>query len=135
MKQNLPRNKRPAPQTKPSSKLSSATQQGWKNLVVIVMTAILAGIPFSMGKYFEFNYPGPYDSAGYVYSAKHILDGAKIGVDENPSAHIGTLLVNMLGVWAFGFSETGPKLIQMILQAAALVLMFIAMRKLQNSAM
>jgi hypothetical protein len=53
-----------------------------------------------------------------------------IGVDEKPSAQLGTLLVNMLGVRLFGFSETGPKLIQGILQAAALVLMFIALRKL-----
>jgi hypothetical protein len=83
-----------------------------------------------MGKYMEFNSPDPYDSGGYVYSAKHILDGAKIGVDEKPSAQIGTLLINMLGVRLFGFNETGPKLLQTILQAAALVLMFIAMAKL-----
>jgi len=87
-------------------------------------------MPFCMGKYFEFNSPGAFDSGAYVYSAKHILDGAKIGVDEKPSAQMGTLLVNMLGVRLFGFNETGPKLIQAILQAAALVLMFLAMRKL-----
>jgi len=101
--------------------------------VVFVIVAILAAIPFSMGKYFEFNTPGPYDSGAYVYSAKHILDGAEIGVEEKPSAQVGTLLVNMLGVWLFGFSETGPELIQTALQAAALVLMFIAMRKLFGS--
>ena len=97
---------------------------------IFVVIVILAAIPFGMGKYLEFNSPGPYDSGAYVYSAKHVLDGAKLGVDENPSAHVGTLLVNMLGVWVFGFNETGPKLMQLIFQASALTLMFLAMRKL-----
>jgi len=95
-----------------------------------VLIAILAIIPFSLGKYFEFNQPDPYDSAMYAYSAKYILEGARIGVDEIPSAQIGTLLVNVLGVRLGGFSETGPKLIQGLLQATALVLMFVAMKKL-----
>lgn len=99
----------------------------------IIITAVLAAIPFSMGKYIEFNSPDPFDSGGYVYSAQHIINGAKIGVDEKPSAQMGTLLVNILGVRMFGFSETGPKLIQMLLQAAAFVLMFIAMRRLFGS--
>jgi len=98
--------------------------------VVIIITAVLAAIPFFMGKYIEFNSPDPFDSGCYVYSAQHIINGAKIGVDEKPSAQMGTLLINIIGVRLFGFSETGPKLIQMILQAAALVLMFIAMRRL-----
>lgn len=101
-----------------------------KAFVCFILIAILAAIPFSMGKYFEFNTPDPFDSGAYVYSAKHILDGAEIGVDEKPSAKLGTLLVNILGVSLFGFSETGPELIQMLLQAGALILMFIAMRKL-----
>ncbi|MBW7991105.1 MAG: glycosyltransferase family 39 protein [Planctomycetes bacterium] len=101
-----------------------------KPVLVFIIIAILAAIPFCMGKYFEFNSPGAFDSGAYVYSAKRILDGAKIGIDEKPSAQMGTLLVNMLGVKMFGFGETGPKLIQAILQAAALVLMFIAIRKL-----
>jgi len=99
-------------------------------IFAIVVIIILAGIPFSLGKYFEFNSPGPFDSGAYVYSAAHILSGAKIGVEEKPTARLGTLLANMLGVWLFGFNETGPKLIQMVLQAAALVLMFVAMRRL-----
>jgi len=98
--------------------------------LVFVVIVILAAIPFSLGKYFEFNQPDPYDSAMYAYSAKYILEGAKIGVDEIPSAQIGTLLVNILGVRLGGFSETGPKLIQGLLQATALVLMFVAMKKL-----
>lgn len=109
---------------------TSAKEQSRKKILLFVVIAILAVIPFGLGKYFEFNTPGPYDSGGYVYSAKHILDGARIGVEEKLSAKIGTLLVNMLGVWLFGFNETGPKLIQMLFQAAALVLMFIVMRKL-----
>jgi len=101
-----------------------------KAFVVFITIAILAGIPFCMGKYFEFNSPGAFDSGAYIYSAKHILDGAKIGVEEKPSAQMGTLLINMLGVRLFGFNETGPKLIQTILQAGALLLMFAAMVKL-----
>ena len=31
---------------------------------------ILAAVPFTFGKYFELNYPDPYDSAAYVYSAE-----------------------------------------------------------------
>jgi hypothetical protein len=95
-----------------------------------ILIVILAGIPFLMGRYFELNYPDPFDSAANVYSAKHILDGARIGIDEMPSAALGTLLVNLLGVRLFGFSEFGPKLIQSIMQAGAFGLMFVAMRKL-----
>ncbi len=61
---------------------------------------------------------------------QHIINGAKIGIDEKPSAQMGTLLINILGVRLLGYNETGPKLIQMLLQAAAFVLMFIAMRRL-----
>ena len=107
-----------------------AEKQQKKNFVVFIIIAILAAIPFSLGKYFEFSTPDPFDSGAYIYSAKHILDGAEIGVEEKPSAQLGTLLVNILGVWLFGFNETGPTIIQTVLQAAALLLMFIAMRKL-----
>jgi len=110
----------------------SAVTAGKNNAdtAAIILIAILAGIPFVLGRYFEFNYPDPFDSAANVYSAQHILNGARIGIDENPSASLGTLLVNMLGVRLFGFSEFGPKLIQTITQAVALVLMFIAMRRM-----
>ena len=109
----------------PNSKFSVLNSQFSTILIVI-----LAGIPFVLGRYFEFNYPDPFDSAANVYSAQHILNGARIGIDEKPSAALGTLLVNILGVRLFGFSEFGPKLIQSIMQAAALVAMFVAMRKL-----
>lgn len=101
-----------------------------KHILVILTLVTFAGIPFALGKYFEFGSPDPWDSSSYVYSAKHVLDGAEIGVEENPSAHIGTLLVNMLGVALFGYSETGPTFIQMVLQLAALAMMFVALRKL-----
>jgi len=101
-----------------------------KSIGLFIIIAILAAIPFGLGKYFEFNTPGAFDSGAYVYSAQKILSGAEIGVEERPSAQLGTLLVNMLGVRLWGFSEKGPEVIQMILQAAALIMMFIAMRKL-----
>ncbi len=99
-------------------------------LLVCLAAIVLAGVPFALGKYFEFNSPCAFDGGGYVYSAKHILEGAEIGVEEKPSAQLGTLLLNMLGVKLFGFNDTGPKLIQAIFQAAALILMFITMWKL-----
>ena len=108
------------------TKFSAETKN---KLLFFAIVAIMAAIPFALGKYFEFNTPGPFDSGAYVYSAKHILEGAKIGVDEKPSALPGTLLMNIIGVKIFGFNEIGPKTIQMLLQLAALILMFIAMRK------
>lgn len=102
----------------------------WKPWIPAVVVVVLAAIPFCMGKYCELNSPGPFDSASNVYSAKHILDGARIGIDERPSADIGTLMANIIGVWVFGFSETGPKLIQGLLQALALIVMFVVLRRL-----
>jgi len=110
--------------------LSPESRDKLMRIIPLVAVGILAAIPFAMGKHFEFNSPGAFDSGGYVYSAKHVLDGARIGVEEKTSAQLGTLLVNILGVRLFGFNETGPKLLQTIFQAAALVLMFIAMRRL-----
>jgi hypothetical protein len=109
----------------PSSRFSALNSE-----LSTILILVLAGIAFVLGRYFEFNYPDPFDSASNVYSAQHILNGAKIGIDEIPSASLGTLLVNMLGVKLFGFSEFGPKLIQSIMQAIALLAMFVAMRKL-----
>jgi len=99
-------------------------------VLIFVAIIVLAAIPFSLGKYFELNQPDPFDSGANVYSAAYILAGARIGEEEKPNANVGTLLVNIAGVWLFGFNEIGPKLIQGILQAAALILMFFAMRKL-----
>ena len=110
--------------------VSPEKQERIKRIVILVVIAVLAAIPFLMGKYNEFNSPCAFDGGAYVYSAERIIQGAHIGVDEKPSAQMGTLLVNILGVSLFGFNDTGPKVIQMLLQAAALVLMFVAMRKL-----
>jgi len=132
MSKRAHKTKRPRKQIKPQPKKSvrATKQKPKRHWVVFIIIAVLAAIPFSMGKYFELSTFGPFDSGAYVYSAAHILAGAKIGVEEKPSAQLGTLLVNILGVRLFGFNETGPKLIQMILQAVALVLMFVALRKL-----
>ncbi len=105
-------------------------RKNYNRLIAYIVIAVLAAIPFSLGKYLEFNSPGAFDSGAYVYSAKHILDGAQIGVEEKPSAKLGTLMLNMLGVKLFGFSDTGPKIVQMVFQIAALLLMFVAMTKL-----
>lgn len=118
---------KPLPEPKPPM------SQKTKSLLWIALVVVLAAIPFSLGKYFEFNSPSAFDSGAYVYSAAHILDGAEMGVEEIPSAQLGTLLVNILGVKLFGFNDFGPKLIQMFLQAGALILIFAAMRKLYGS--
>ncbi|MBW8036001.1 MAG: glycosyltransferase family 39 protein [Planctomycetes bacterium] len=101
-----------------------------KTIAIAVIVIAIAAIPFAMGKYLEFNTPGPYDSGAYVYSARHIFEGVKLGTGERISAQPGTLLVNFIGVALFGYGETGPILIQMVLQITALLLMFFAMRKL-----
>ena len=102
----------------------------WRNpAFIIALFVILAAITFCLGKYFELSTPGAYDSGAYVYSAAHILDGAEIGVEEKPSAQLGTLIVNMIGVKLFGYSDTGPKIVQALMQLAALALLFFAMKK------
>jgi 4-amino-4-deoxy-L-arabinose transferase-like glycosyltransferase len=102
-------------------------------IIPVVAAIVLAGIPFALGKYIEFNSPGPYDSAANVYSAQNLLEGAQLGVAEQTSAQPATLLVNVIGVAIFGFNETGPKLVQMLLQLGALVLMFYTVRKIFGS--
>jgi len=124
--------KRHAPPPKVKT-VSPEQRERIKRIVSIAAIVILAGIPFSIGKYFEFSSYDPFDSGAYVHSAAHILNGAEIGVDEKPSAQLGTLLVNLLGVAMFGYNETGPKLIQTLFQATALVLMFLAMRRLYGT--
>jgi 4-amino-4-deoxy-L-arabinose transferase-like glycosyltransferase len=123
---------------KPSKK--AATEIGLKlpgglnrmHLVALALV-VFAGIPFVLGKYFELKYPDPFDSGSYVYSAQHVLSGARIGYEEKPSAQAGTLLVNMLGVKLTGFNETGSKLLQGLFQAAALTLLFFTIRRLYGS--
>ena len=132
-KRKLKRRHQPAkaqPAPLPNQQKTGSRPRQWKKIVVYLIIIILTAIPFILGKYFEFNSPGPYDSPANVYSAKHILDGARIGIEEKSSAALGTLMANILGVSLFGFSEFGPKLVQGLLQAAALILMFYTMRKL-----
>lgn len=98
------------------------------SFITVIMVSIIA-VPFILGKYCELNIPGAFDSGAYTYSAEHIIRGAKIGVDEVPTAKISTLLANMLGVKIFGYSDAGPKLIQAIMQVFALVLIFLGLKK------
>jgi 4-amino-4-deoxy-L-arabinose transferase-like glycosyltransferase len=100
---------------------------------VVLALLIFAGIPFALGKYFELKCPDPFDSGSYVYSAEHVLSGARIGYEEKPSAQAGTLLVNMLGVELTGFNETGSKMLQGFFQAVALALMFLTVRRLYGT--
>ena len=95
----------------------------------MVAVLILAGLPFAMGKFFEFNQPDPFDSGAYAYSAWHVRQGAKLFEEEIISAQPATFLMNYIGVAMCGFSETGPKIVQTILQLAALGFMFYTLRK------
>ncbi len=126
-----PRRKRPA-----ADHASIATpflSDHRRQILVAVALAIFAGIPFLLGKYFELKCPDPFDSGSYVYSAQHVLSGARIGYDEKPSAQAGTLLVNMLGVTLSGFNETGSKVLQGLFQTAAFAFMFVTVRRLYGS--
>jgi 4-amino-4-deoxy-L-arabinose transferase-like glycosyltransferase len=109
-------------------RIETETGRGRQRIVIIV-AAILAGIPFCYGKYFEFGTHGPFDGSLNVYSAKCLVNGQKVGTQLRLSARPATLLVNIIGVALFGFSESGPKLIQMLMQLAALALMFYTVRK------
>jgi hypothetical protein len=102
-----PRKKKPTP----SHTLSPAwfLSDGSKRILVACALVVFAGIPFLLGKYFELKVPDPYDSGSYVYSAQHILSGARIGYDEKPSAQAGTLLVNMLGVTLPASTRRAPR--------------------------
>ena len=129
-----------APSGKRPSQKAAASKNGFKlppgvntRLLVVLSVVVFAGIPFGLGKYFELKCPDPFDSGSYVYSAQHVLSGARIGYDEKPSAQAGTLLVNMLGVKLTGFNEIGSKLLQGLFQAAALTLVFFTIRRLYGT--
>jgi hypothetical protein len=96
-------------------------------IAVIVAAVLIAAIPFVYGKYYEFNTDDPFDSSLNVYSAKSLLDGQKLESEVIPSARPATLLVNLIGVKLFGYSEVGPQVIQMIMQLVGLGLMFYAL--------
>ncbi|MCH9022595.1 MAG: glycosyltransferase family 39 protein [Planctomycetes bacterium] len=96
----------------------------------VILVWALAAIPFGYGKYLEFNNNGAFDGGLNVYHAKCLVNGDKIGKEVFPSARPATLLVNVMGVKLLGFSERGPKLIQTLMQLAALALMFYTLRKI-----
>ncbi|MBI9017216.1 MAG: glycosyltransferase family 39 protein [Phycisphaerae bacterium] len=97
----------------------------WGGIVLVVAIAL---IPFIIGKYLEFSQPDAYDGSLNIYSARQIqLDRH---YNSPISARPATLLVNYIGVSLFGYSETGPKIIQMLMQIAGLGMMFFVLRKL-----
>ncbi len=113
----------------PTVQIKSSPPRYYGLFIEILAVLILAGIPFGMGKFFEFNQPDPFDGGAYAYSAWHLHQGGKLNVDEFSAARPGTLLANYLGVVMFGYSELGPEIIQMILQLASLGIMFYTLRR------
>jgi len=107
------------------------TPRGWnlRHHTPFLLALVIAAIPFAYGKYIEFNMHGAFDSGLNVYHAKCIVDGQKIGESVFPSARPATLLLNVIGVSLFGYSEFGPKCIQMLCQLAALIFMYFTLRK------
>lgn len=127
-----------APRKKKTATARASSSTPWltdgrRRALVVIALVVFAGIPFALGKYFELKQPDPFDSGSYVYSAQHVLSGARVGYEEKPSAQAGTLLVNMLGVTISGFNETGSKVLQGLFQAAALAFMFFTIRRLFGS--
>ncbi len=98
--------------------------------IALGLTLLMGGIPFAIGKYTEFALPGPFDSGAYVYAAESLLQGRQLGTDVVISAQPATLLLNLAGVWVFGFNEIGPKLIQMLMQLGALAMIYSVLRRL-----
>lgn len=127
-----PRRKKPTTASRTSSSVSFLSGSRKQALVALALT-VFAGIPFVLGKYFELKQPDPFDSGSYVYSAQHVLSGARVGYEEKPSAQAGTLLVNMLGVTLSGYNETGSKILQGLFQAAAMTFVFLTVRRLYGS--
>lgn len=116
-----------------ASNLAPWLSDSRRQILVVIALAVFAGIPFLLGKYFELKQPDPFDSGSYVYSAQHVLSGARVGYEEKPSAQAGTLLVNMLGVTLTGYNETGSKVLQGLFQAAAFAFLFVTIRRLYGS--
>lgn len=99
----------------------------------VILAVLIAAVPFVAGKYMEILRDGPYDGGANAYAAQAIVNGAKIGQDIYPSARPATLLVNVIGVAIFGYSELGPKIIQMLMQITALTLLFYTLRKIYGN--
>ena len=118
---------RPTAGIKPGPRFSRSA------VAILLPAVILAAIPFAYGKYLEFNTNGAFDGGLNIYSAQCLVNGQKLNVEVFPSARPATLLVNIVGVVLFGYSEFGPKLIQMLMQLAGLGLMFYTLRKLYGN--
>jgi hypothetical protein len=121
------RSRRIEPKAPPKPARARRLGAEWVALAAVLLAG---GIPFAIGKYMELGMPGPFDSGAYVYAAESLLQGRQIGTDLVISAQPATLLVNLAGVWLFGFNDTGPKLIQMLMQVAALAMMYRTLRRL-----
>jgi hypothetical protein len=118
----------------PPSAAGKTAGQSQRGRYWFLLWLLPAAAFFAAGKYLEFRQDDPFDSGAYVYSAMRLLEGGRLGIDEQPSAQPGTLLVNVLGAACFGFSETGPQIIQTLLQIAALTAMFFAVGRLYGKA-
>lgn len=113
------------------------TEQKMKKLIgkitpsamVTAVVCLVILTPFCIGKYCELSVPGAFDSGANVYSAHRVLEGAVIGSEEVPSAKVGTLLLNMLGIKLFGYHDFAPKLVQGIFQLLAIAAIYLACRK------
>jgi Dolichyl-phosphate-mannose-protein mannosyltransferase len=121
------------PTVRPTSAIKPGPRFSRSTVAILLSAVILAAIPFAYGKYLEFNTNGAFDGGLNVYSAQSIVNGQKLHVEVFPSARPATLLVNVVGVALFGYSEFGPKLIQMLMQLTGLGLMFYTLRKLYGN--
>lgn len=101
-----------------------------KEVAAVLVVLVIAAIPFCYGKYLEFNTNDPFDGGLYAYSGQCVVNGQKVGVDVFPSARPATLLVNVIGVRLFGYSEFGSKVIQLLMQVCAIGLMYYTVRRL-----
>ena len=79
--------------------------------LVLAIIALLTALPLSLNLYIEFTTPCPYDVGRNVYSVKHILAGAKIGVDEESRMLVGELMLHTLGVLLYSKGDIGPKIV------------------------
>ncbi|MBN2210291.1 MAG: glycosyltransferase family 39 protein [Sedimentisphaerales bacterium] len=127
----MSRRKSNSPRRIEPKKVASGSRIDWRRWFWPVMTLIVGGIPFVAYKIYEFS-PSPFDSPMNVYSAQQIVNGERLGQSVIPAAQPATLLVNVIGVAIFGFSETGPKVMQLLFQLTALVLMFLTLRKIYS---
>jgi len=105
-------------------------QKNSNSKVVFILITILVATPLFISRYFDFKNPCAFDAASYVYEAKQVLGGAKIGIDIEPIGAIGPLVFSMIGVLLYEHGDIGPKIVLTALQIIALFIMFVATRKL-----